>query len=116
MTTQMTKLLFALLLGAFAAQAETRTWTSIAGTTIEAEFVKLEGNTVVLKTPDGATKEIASSKLIKSDRMLALEMGSPFAAKKAAERAAIRPPQRRLSPYLATSCGTRTRTRFPSTP
>ena len=67
---------------AWGANAEMRTWTSVAGTTLEAEFVKVKFDTVYLKTNDGETKQIPLSKLIKSDRTLIAELDNPFAGKK----------------------------------
>jgi nucleoredoxin len=64
-----------------AAYSEMRTWTSTAGTTIEAEFVKIKFDTVYLKTADGATKKIPKSKLVRDDQVLAMELGNPFAKK-----------------------------------
>lgn len=64
------------------AQAEMRTWTSTAGTTLEAEFVKVESSTVYLKTADGQTKKIPKTKLSSADRKLAEQLSSPFANKK----------------------------------
>lgn len=64
------------------ANAEMRTWTSTKGTTLEAEFVKIELNTVYLKTADGQTKKIPKTKLSAADRKLADQLSSPFANKK----------------------------------
>ncbi|WP_372845294.1 thioredoxin-like domain-containing protein [Pontiella sp.] len=74
---------FLLLAGTVAASAEIRTWTSIAGTTIDAEFVKLQSGTVYLKTADGAEKRIPKSKLVMEDRQLADQLSNPFASKSA---------------------------------
>lgn len=79
----------ALLLVAISAIAEeVRTWTSKAGTTIEAEFVKVELGVVYLKTSDGSVKQIKKSNLTKEDQQLIAKLSDPFAAKKAAEAAA----------------------------
>ncbi|VGO15562.1 Thiol-disulfide oxidoreductase ResA [Pontiella desulfatans] len=61
------------------AQAEMRTWTSTAGTTLEAEFVKLKYDTVYLRTADGEEKRIPRSKLIMEDQQLAQTLSNPFA-------------------------------------
>lgn len=64
------------------ANAEMRTWTSTEGTTLEAEFVKLEFSTVYLKTADGQSKKIPKTKLSSADRKLVEQLSSPFANKK----------------------------------
>ncbi len=80
----------ALLLVAISATAgEVRTWTSKTGTTIEAEFVELKFGTVHLKTPDGSVKKIKKSNLSKEDQQEITRLTDPFAAKKAAEAAAV---------------------------
>lgn len=76
----------ALLLAVTTAIAnELRTWTSSAGTTIEAKFVKEQSGVVHLETADGSIKKIKISKLSEQDRQLVDELTDPFAAKKAAE-------------------------------
>lgn len=67
-----------LTLTLLAAHAEIRKWTSTAGGTIKAEFVKLENNKVFLKTADGKIKQIPKAKLIKSDQLLVTKLSSPF--------------------------------------
>jgi thiol-disulfide isomerase/thioredoxin len=62
------------------AHGEIRRWTSIAGTTIDAEFVELKFDTVILKTADGAEKKIPRSKLIRSDQQLVAQLANPFAS------------------------------------
>ena len=62
-------------------QGEMRQWTSIAGTTIEAEFVELKYDIVYLKTADGETKQIPKPKLIRDDQLLISNLSNPFAGK-----------------------------------
>ena len=71
--------------------SEVRTWTSTAGTTIEAEFVKEKFGTVYLKTADGSVKKIRTSKLISEDQNLILKLADPFAEKNADEAEATLP-------------------------
>lgn len=71
-----------LAIACLAATAETRTWTSTAGTTIEAEFVKVKYDKVFLKTADGKVKQIPKSKLITADRELVDQLSDPFASKR----------------------------------
>jgi nucleoredoxin len=71
----------ALLLVAIGTAADT--WTSTAGSTIEAEFVKEERGIVHLKTADGKIKKIKKSNLSREDQLKATQLASPFAAKKA---------------------------------
>jgi thiol-disulfide isomerase/thioredoxin len=70
-----------LAVACLAAQGETRTWTSTAGTMIEAEFVKVKFDTVYLRTADGETKKIPKSKLVKADQLLVTKLDNPFANK-----------------------------------
>ncbi len=79
----------ALLLVAISTTADT--WTSTAGSTIEAEFVTMERGLVHLRTADGKIKKIKKSDLSKEDQLKATQLSSPFAAKKAAEVAAAPP-------------------------
>lgn len=51
----------------FQVHAEMRTWTSVKGDTIEAEFIKKTGNTVILKTSQGKQLKIPASGLSKAD-------------------------------------------------
>lgn len=48
--------------------AGARTWTSATGNTVDAEFVRLEGQRVVLKTADGRTLGIPASQLSAADQ------------------------------------------------
>ncbi|MFN7343249.1 MAG: SHD1 domain-containing protein, partial [bacterium] len=50
------------------AQAETRAWKNIDGVEIKAEFVKVEGEDVTLKLPNGKQVTFAQSKLSEEDR------------------------------------------------
>ncbi|MCK4563413.1 MAG: redoxin domain-containing protein [Verrucomicrobia bacterium] len=79
-----------LLLVAISTTADT--WTSTAGSTIEAEFVKEKQGLVYLRTADGKIKKIKKSDLSKEDQLKVTRLASPFAAKKAAE-AATAPPK-----------------------
>lgn len=78
--------LFLLAVSAAAVTNELQTWTSVAGTTMEARFVKKKSGLVYLETPDGNVKQIKLSNLSKQDRQRVNELTDPFAAKKA-ERA-----------------------------
>ncbi len=83
-----------LLASTMAIANELRPWTSTAGTTIEAKFVKEQSGVVYLETSDGATKKIKLSKLSKQDRKLIAELTDPFAAQKeAAAQAAAEAPK-----------------------
>ena len=75
-----------LLLAAISSTADT--WTSTAGTKIEADFVKEKSGIVYLKTRDGAVKKIKKSNLSKEDQEKATRLANPFAAKKATKEAA----------------------------
>jgi thiol-disulfide isomerase/thioredoxin len=70
-----------------AAQGEMRRWTSIAGTTIDAEFVELKFDTVMLKTADGEVKKIPRSKLIRADQQLVSQLANPFASSEGGQAA-----------------------------
>ena len=74
-----------LLASTMALANELRTWTSTAGTTIEAKFVKEKLGLVYLEAADGSIKTIKISKLSEQDRKLITELTDPFAAKKTAE-------------------------------
>ena len=50
-----------LLLAASAAISEVKTWTSTAGTSIQAEFISQAGNMVTLRTPEGKTAVVPIS-------------------------------------------------------
>jgi thiol-disulfide isomerase/thioredoxin len=80
-----------LLVAVSATAGEIRTWTSTAGTTIDAEFVKEKYGTAYLKTADGSVKQIRSADLSKADQDLIARLADPFAAKKAAAGAAVPP-------------------------
>ena len=59
----------ALVLAARATAAETRTWTSVTGKTkIEAEMLRVEGGSVVLKTKDGRELPVAIDQLSPADQ------------------------------------------------
>ncbi|MEM7391014.1 MAG: hypothetical protein AAF492_01600 [Verrucomicrobiota bacterium] len=62
---------------------EARTWTSVKGSKVEAEFVRVEGRRVILKRPDGSLIRIAGSSLILEDRKyIAAQMKKPKAGDK----------------------------------
>ena len=83
-----------LLVSTIATATELRRWTSTAGTTIEAKFVKEKFGTVHLETENGSIKQIRLSNLSKKDRELVARLTDPFAAKKAAaEKVAAEAPK-----------------------
>lgn len=53
---------------AFLSPAQARTWTNTQGKTVEAEFVKLDGQKAVLKRAGGQTFTISLGQLSKADR------------------------------------------------
>jgi hypothetical protein len=59
------------LLGAVFARAEMRTWTSVSGDRIEAEFVALDWDTVHLRNPEGTVLKIRINRLSSEDQILA---------------------------------------------
>jgi len=65
--------LFALTLS-----AEARTWTAKTGQTIDGEFVKLEGDTVSIKLPNGSTAQIKLDMLSDADQKFVNEKNDPF--------------------------------------
>ena len=71
------------------AKSELRTWTSIIGTTVEAELVSLTGNQVTLKTKAGKTIKLPLNKLSKTDQEFLKAKSSPKEATK--EEAPISP-------------------------
>jgi len=52
----------------YGAEHPTRVWTALAGNTVEASFVKVEGAMVFLKLENGKEVRVAKSKLCESDR------------------------------------------------
>lgn len=58
----------ALLMGALLARAEMRTWTSIKGDAIEAEYVKVHGSNVILKTSEGRVLRVPVDGLCVGDK------------------------------------------------
>ena len=73
--------ILAVCMSSLISNGEMRTWTSTAGTTIEAEFVKVKFNTVYLKAADGAVKKIPKSKLTQDDQLLVTKLDNPFSNK-----------------------------------
>ena len=71
------------------AKSELRTWTSIIGTTVEAELVSLTGNQVTLKTKAGKTIKLPLNKLSKADQEFISSETSPTNSKK--EEAPVSP-------------------------
>lgn len=51
-----------------AMSADARTWTSVSGATVEADFVGLQGSMVVLKKPEGQQLKIGLALLSKEDQ------------------------------------------------
>lgn len=66
-------LLVLALAGAMSADA--RTWTSVSGATVEADFVGLQGSMVVLKKPEGQQLKIGLALLSKEDQDFARQQG-----------------------------------------
>ncbi len=74
---QTTKLLSSLLVSALVASsalAEVRTWTDTSGRQVTASFIGLDGENIVLQTPDGATHKFPLTKLSPEDQALAKSM------------------------------------------
>ena len=61
-------LLTVCLFGPLAGWGAPRTWTSINGATVTAEFVEMSGNLVVLRDANGRTKSIPLNRLSFVDR------------------------------------------------
>lgn len=62
-------------------QAEFRTWTNPTGTTLDAEFVKAEGDQVTLKLRNGSLSTFSQSKLSDADReFIKTAEAKPFVA------------------------------------
>ena len=59
------------------ARAEMRTWTSTAGSTVEAEFVRSDGRTVALRSGDGQMMQIGLTALSPDDRAYVAERSAP---------------------------------------
>ena len=59
-----------LLLAASAAFSEVKTWTSTAGTAIQAEFISQVGNMVTLRTPEGKTAVVPISALAAESQVM----------------------------------------------
>jgi len=61
--------------------AETRTWTSTVGTTIEAAFIQMDASGYVhFKTSDGRDVKVFLSQLVASDQAVVRELSKPPAA------------------------------------
>lgn len=74
---QTTKLLSSLLVSALVASsafAEIRTWTDTSGRQVNASFIGLDGENIVLQTADGATHKFPLTKLSAEDQALAKTM------------------------------------------
>jgi len=54
---------------------QARTWTSITGQTAEAELVKVEGDTIVVKMADGRTASFPIARLSEADQAFIKEHG-----------------------------------------
>jgi nucleoredoxin len=72
--------LYCLLFVATVATASARTWTNQNGNTIEADFVGLNGETLVLKGKDGKNQEIPLASLTDADQSFAKEQATGAAA------------------------------------
>lgn len=80
MNLRPTALLLFLLVLPLAGAQETRTWTSASGKTLEAAFVELKFDQVVLRSPDGETIQIRMGQLSGPDQVYArsqLQPGGP---------------------------------------
>ena len=89
-----------LLISTMATASEIRIWTSTAGTTIEAKFLKEQFGIAYLETADGSVKKIKISNLSDQDRKRIAQLTDPFAAKKAAEaKAAAEAPKASAAIY-----------------
>lgn len=74
---QTTKLLSSLLVSALVASsaiAEPRTWTDTSGRQVNASFIGLDGENIVLQTTDGATHKFPLAKLSPEDQAVAKSM------------------------------------------
>lgn len=65
-----------------------REWTSVSGSKVEAEFIRLSGNTVNLERSDGKQLAISMKNLVKADQeyVHSQSSGTSSAANKALER------------------------------
>lgn len=59
---------------------QARTWTSVTGQTAEAEFVKMEGENVVVRMADGRTSSIPIARLSAADQAFIKEHGGKMPA------------------------------------
>ena len=73
-----TLLCCALLLLALTLSAQARTWTAKTGDTIDGEFVKLEGENVLIQLPDGSMVQIKLDLLSDADQKFVNEVVNPF--------------------------------------
>ncbi|MBM4154029.1 MAG: hypothetical protein FJ221_03265 [Lentisphaerae bacterium] len=73
--------------------ASAREWTSVSGTKLDAEFVRITGDTVTLKKPDGQTLGIRRQLLSAEDQAFIQEQSGAPAASRSRSRAS--PPVRR---------------------
>jgi hypothetical protein len=58
-------------------QADAREWTSVSGAKVEAEFVRLTGDSVTLRKPDGETLVIRMNLLSAADQAHVAELAKP---------------------------------------
>jgi thiol-disulfide isomerase/thioredoxin len=68
MIKKYSSLLCSLLMTGLPLHAEVRTWTNSSGTTLDAEFIKAEGDKVTLKLRNGNLSTFPQSKLSDADR------------------------------------------------
>ncbi|MCS6246637.1 MAG: hypothetical protein H2173_03985 [Opitutus sp.] len=66
---------FALVLGVTSARAETRTWTSVTGTKVEATLVHQNSTHVDLKLADGRIIHLSKDQLSSDDKTFLVEAG-----------------------------------------
>ncbi len=78
-------------------QAEARVWTSTTGSTVDAEFVGMQGTTVTLQTPDGRRVGIAIGALSAQDQEFLLTMPKPRGTAASAAKGADRAPSEILA-------------------
>ncbi len=87
-------ILVAVLACAITAQAEMRTWTSVSGATVEAEFVEQQWETVVLRDSEGALIDIRLNQLSRDDQIHVGSLRAP--AGRSANRGGDKPVPRAI--------------------
>jgi hypothetical protein len=84
-------MIFLAVFSALAAGADTRVWTSASGDEIEAEFVRLDWDTVQLKTKEGKSIRIRLNLLSSEDQVLAHKLAKEGGAEASAGAARDKP-------------------------